>query len=52
MTVLAAVKVGRDFRVTLPKEVRDFLELKEGDGLVFFTIKEGIGRICIRKSGH
>lgn len=50
MAVLAIAKVGRDFRVTLPKEVRKLLELKEGDELVFFTTEGWIRRVCLRKS--
>jgi len=51
MVVLVTAKVGRDFRVTLPKEVRELLELKEGDELVFYTVERrgGIKRVCIRK---
>ncbi|MFQ6065580.1 MAG: AbrB/MazE/SpoVT family DNA-binding domain-containing protein, partial [Candidatus Bathyarchaeia archaeon] len=30
LAVLAVVKVGRGFRVTIPKEVRELLELEEG----------------------
>lgn len=50
MTILATGKVGRDFRVTLPREVRTFLQLEEGEELIFFTIGERKGRVCLRKS--
>ena len=49
---MATGRVGRDFRVTLPREVREFLELEEGEELVFFTIGERKGRVCFRKAGH
>jgi len=51
MTVLAIVKVSRDFRVTIPKEVREIFELGEGDELVFFKTEGWKGRVCLRK-GH
>ena len=49
MAVLAIVKVGRDFRVTIPKEVRELLELEEGDELLFFKAEGWIKRVCLRK---
>jgi len=50
MAVLAIVKVGRDFRVTIPKEVRELLELEEGNELVFFKTEGWKRRVCLRKS--
>lgn len=50
MTVLAIVKVGRDFRVTIPKEVRELLDLEEGDELLFFITEGWERRVCLRKS--
>jgi AbrB family looped-hinge helix DNA binding protein len=50
MTVLTIVKVSRDFRVTIPKRVRELLELEEGDELVFFKTEGWKGRVCFRKS--
>jgi AbrB family looped-hinge helix DNA binding protein len=50
MTVLATAKVGKSFRLTIPKEVRDVLELKLGEELVFYTVRGRKGRICFRKS--
>lgn len=52
MVVLATAKVGKDFRVTLPKEVRELLELEEGGELVFFTVEDFKKRVCFRKSSH
>lgn len=49
MTVLATAKVSTDFRVTIPKEAREFLKLKEGDEIVFFTIEGMQSRVCFRK---
>jgi len=49
MAVLATARVGREFRVTLPREVRGCLKLDEGDEIVFYTIQGERGRVCIRK---
>ena len=49
MVVLASTKVGMDFRVTIPKEVREFLELNEGDEIVFYSIGRQKGRVGFRK---
>ena len=49
MTVLATSKIGQNFRLTLPQEVRDFLEVDEGTELVFYTRANQPGRVCIRK---
>ena len=49
MVVLASVKVGRNYRITLPKEVRDHLNLDENSEILFFTISGEKGRICCRK---
>ena len=40
------------FRVTIPKEVRELLELKQGDDVVIFTVEGRKGRICFGKSGR
>jgi len=50
MAVLGTTKVSKDFRVTIPKEVRDLLELKEGVEIVFFTVEGSKGRVCFRKA--
>jgi AbrB family looped-hinge helix DNA binding protein len=50
MVVLTTTKVGRSYRVTLPQEVRELLELREGDEIVFFTVRGQRGRVCFRKS--
>lgn len=52
MAVLATGRVGRDFRVTVPREVREFLSLEEGEELVFYTVEGRMGRVCFRKAGH
>ena len=52
MAILSSGKVGKDFRITLPREVREFLELVEGEELVFYTVEGQKGRVCFRKSGH
>jgi AbrB family looped-hinge helix DNA binding protein len=49
MAILSSGKIGREFRITLPKEVRKLLELKEGDELVFFTAEGWKKRVCFRK---
>lgn len=49
MGVLATVKVPAGFRVTFPKEVREILELKKGDEIVFFTVEGRRGRVCLRR---
>jgi AbrB family looped-hinge helix DNA binding protein len=50
LAVLAISKVGQSFRVTIPKEVRELLELEEGDELLFFKTRGWVKHICIRKS--
>jgi len=50
MAVLATVKVTKDFRITIPKEVRQFLNLEVGRTLVFFTIEGRKGSVCMRKA--
>ena len=49
MSILATVKVSKGFRVTIPKEAREFLEIEEGDEIVFFTVEGMQGRVCFRK---
>jgi len=50
MTVLATAKVSKGFRVTIPKEARELLELEEGDEIVFFSVEGMLGRVCFRKA--
>lgn len=50
MAILATAKVGRNFRVTIPQEVRELLELEEGDEVLFFKTEGWIRRVCLRKS--
>ncbi|RJS86029.1 hypothetical protein CW702_00105 [Candidatus Bathyarchaeota archaeon] len=49
MAILATAKVTKDFRLTVPKEVREYLNLEAGRTLVFFTIEGRKGAVCIRK---
>jgi AbrB family looped-hinge helix DNA binding protein len=50
MTILATAKISKDFRVTIPKEAREFLELEEGEEIVFFKVEGMLGRVCFRKA--
>jgi len=50
VVVLATAKVAKDYRITLPKEVREFLNLEAGCTLVFFTIEGRKGAVCMRKA--
>jgi AbrB family looped-hinge helix DNA binding protein len=52
MAILTTARVGRDFRITVPKEVRELLALSEGDELVFYRLGRTKGRVCFRKSSH
>ncbi len=49
MTVLASTKIGQNFRVTLPQEVRDLLSLTVDDEIVFYSVEGEEGRISFRK---
>ena len=50
MAILATASIGKDFRITIPREVREFLKLKEGDEVIFFSVARQRGRACLRKS--
>jgi len=50
VTVLASGRVGRDFRVTLPREVREELDLRESDEIIFHTVEGMRGRVCMRRA--
>jgi len=47
--IIAKAKIGKDFRLTLPKEVREHLKLEGGEELIFYTVEGLEGRVCIRK---
>ena len=49
MTVLAVAKVSKKYRITLPIEVRDFLNVTEGSNLIFFTVEGMKGRGLYKK---
>ena len=49
MTILASTKIGQNFRVTLPQEVRDILSLSEEDEIVFYSVEGEEGRVSFRK---
>jgi AbrB family looped-hinge helix DNA binding protein len=49
MAIIETARISRGFRVTIPKEVRDIMKLKEGDEIVFFTVKNMAGRVCFRR---
>lgn len=49
MTVLASTKIGQNFRLTLPQEVRDLLSLSEDDEIVFYSVEGEEGRVSFRK---
>lgn len=50
MTIITTTKISKDFRITIPKEIRKKLELNEGDEIVFFTLEGKIKRMCFRKA--
>jgi len=47
MPVLAKTRIGKGYRTTIPREVRKFLELTEGDEIEWIYNN---GRIIIRKA--
>ncbi|UCH37325.1 MAG: AbrB/MazE/SpoVT family DNA-binding domain-containing protein [Candidatus Bathyarchaeota archaeon] len=49
MVVLTSAKIRKGYRITLPKEVREHLNLTETSEVLFFTIPGEKGRICFRK---
>jgi AbrB family looped-hinge helix DNA binding protein len=49
MVILASVKVDKKFRITIPKEVRQMLNLTANSELLFFTVAEWKERVCFRK---
>ena len=49
MGVLAVIKVGGEFRITLPKEVREYLHLTENSEIIFYGLEDMKGRVYIRR---
>jgi AbrB family looped-hinge helix DNA binding protein len=49
MAILASAKVGKNYRITLPNEVRKHLDLNEDSTVIFFTISNEKGRVSFRK---
>jgi len=43
--ILAIGRVGRGFRVTRPREVREFLKFDEGDEPVLYTVEDRRWRV-------
>lgn len=48
MAILASVKIGKNNRITIPKEVRDILKMNEGSEVIFFTIDGWKHRVGMR----
>ena len=48
MAILAVAKVGKDFRITVPKEVREYLKLSSGNDIIFYSLEDAKGRVCFR----
>ena len=49
MVVIAEATISRNFRVTIPKEVREHLKITEGNKLIFFTVPDRKERVCFRR---
>ncbi|MBA7496274.1 hypothetical protein ES702_06873 [subsurface metagenome] len=49
MVILASAKVDKKFRITIPKEIRQLLNLTANSELIFFTVAEWKERVCFRK---
>ncbi|HDI52658.1 MAG TPA: AbrB/MazE/SpoVT family DNA-binding domain-containing protein [Candidatus Bathyarchaeota archaeon] len=47
--IIAKAKIGKDFRLTIPKEVRGYLKLEGGEELIFYVVEGLEGRVCIRR---
>ena len=47
--IIAKAKIGKDFRLTIPKEVREYLKLEGGEELIFYVVEGLEGRVCIRR---
>lgn len=48
MAILAVARIGGSYRVTIPKEVREHLQLLENSELIFYSVKDMKGRVFIR----
>ena len=48
MAILASVKVGKNHRITIPKEVRDVLKINEGSEVIFYTTEGWKRRVGMR----
>ena len=44
MTILTSAKISKFFLVSIPKEIREFMELEEGDEIVFLTVRKMLTR--------
>ncbi len=49
MVILASAKVDKKFRITIPKEIRQHLNLEPDSELIFFSVAEWKERVCFRK---
>jgi AbrB family looped-hinge helix DNA binding protein len=49
MVILASAKVDKKFRITIPKEIRQLLNLTPDSELIFFSVAEWKERVCFRK---
>jgi len=47
--IIAKTRIGKNFRLTLPKEVREYLKLEGGEELIFYIVEGLEGRVCIRR---
>ena len=50
MVIVASVKVDKQCRITIPKEIRQLLHLTADSELIFFTVAEWKERVCFRKA--
>jgi AbrB family looped-hinge helix DNA binding protein len=50
VVILTTVKVDKQYRITLPKAIREQLQLTTDSELIFFTVAEWKERVCFRKA--